>query len=96
MGAQPEEDEHHEGDPVCAVQVVAVGQEVEPCASIAGRPLVAEQVLGPNVLPSPRLESALVQDILGIGLYQCERFLDVPGPVRRVERFAALVLLAGE
>jgi len=95
MGAQPQEDEEEEGDPVGAVEAMAVGQETEAGAPLAGRPLVTGEVVAAQMGGVGRAQGLLIADILDVDLDEGEGGLALPGPGGGIED-TALATARGE
>jgi hypothetical protein len=70
---------------VGAVQGVAERQKAHAGAPIAGRPLVAGQVMTPQVSGMLCAQAPLVVNVLHIALDKREGFVHLPRPVRRVD-----------
>ena len=96
VATDPEQAEDGESEAVVLGKVVAVGEETEAGAGLAGGPLEAGEVRGDQMVAETGAQGALVVNILGVHLHQREREIGVPSPRGRIEGLALLAGLAGD
>ena len=71
------------------MNAVAIGQKAEASAAVTGGPLMARQSLATQMGRSLGSQSALIEDILHVGLDQREGLLYFPSPMGGIERLPA-------